>query len=158
MVAMANILSVANYCSEVYASEPKMVNRVQIKINQTMRIVTNSGNRARIKEMQEKLQWLSFKETVEYNQIVMLNKLMSTAASPYTFMLIQKAMMANQNPYPRRVTELRIAWQPRLTRKGMMSFIYKSVKLYNQSKLMGKMIENDTFKDEVKAIIKSWRK
>ena len=158
MVAMANILSVANYCSEVYASEPKMVNRVQIKINQTMRIVTNSGNRARIREMQEKLQWLSFKETIEYNQIVMLNKLMSTAASPYTFMLIQKAMMANQNPYPRRVTELRIAWQPRLIRKGMMSFIYKSVKLYNQSKLMGKMIENDAFKDEVKAIIKSWRK
>ena len=67
MVAMANVLSVANYCSEIFATNPKDVNRIQMKVNETMRIITHSGNRARIKTMMNRLNWLSYHETVMYN-------------------------------------------------------------------------------------------
>ena len=64
---MANVLSVANYCSEIFATNPKDVNRIQMKVNETMRIITHSGNRARIKTMMNRLNWLSYHETVMYN-------------------------------------------------------------------------------------------
>ena len=63
-----------------------------------------------------------------------------------------------KNVYQTRLRELRIAWTPRLARRGMMSFIYNAVKLYNYMKVMGKMIAKDDFKNEIKQIIMSWRK
>ena len=157
MVAMSNILSLPNYCSEVFASNPAIVNKIQMKINDTMRIVTRKGNRARIKTMMNELKWFSFKETVMYNRLTLLNKILDTAASPYVAILIQKAMMNQQATHNTRVRELKIAWRPRLVRKGEQSFIHCSVTLYNHTKIMGKMITKDKIKDEFKNIIKSWR-
>ena len=155
---MANVLSVANYCSEVFATSPAHVNRIQMKINETMRIITHSGNRARIKTMMNQLKWFTYQETVMYNKLVMLNRILDTAAAPYTTMLIQQGMTNQQTIHNTRVRELKIAWNPRLVRKGQASFIYSSITLYNQTKIMGKFIEKHKIKDEFKNIIKSWRK
>ena len=157
MVAMSNILSLPNYCSEVFASNPAIVNKIQMKINDTMRIVTRKGNRARIKTMMNELKWFSFKETVMYNRLTLLNKILDTAASPYAATLIQKDMINQQATHNTRVRELKIAWRPRLVRKGEQSFIHCSVTLYNHTIIMGKIITNDKIKDEFKNIIKSWR-
>ena len=158
MVAMANVLSVANYCSEIFATNPKDVNRIQMKVNETMRIITHSGNRARIKTMMNRLKWLSYHETVMYNKLVMINRILDTSAAPYTTMLNAQGMKNQHGFHNTRVRELKIAWKPRLVRKGEVSFIYSSVNLYNQTKIMGKMVEKDKIKDEFKTIIKSWRK
>ena len=100
----------------------------------------------------------NFAETVMYNKIMMLNRIISTAASPYTTMLIQQGMNANQVVYNTRVRELKIAWRPKLVRKGQQSFLFTAISLYNQTKIMGKMISKEDFKGEIKQIVKSWRK
>ena len=157
MVAMSNVISVANYCSEIYANDAKGTNRVQLKMNSTMRKVTGAGNRARISKMAADLDWLYFDEMVKFNRVMLCHKLLSTGAAPYTMMLVVEAMMNRKPQYNTRVVELRIAWNPRLERKGRASCIYKAVQLYNQTKVMGKLIDASEFRDTVKDIIKKWR-
>ena len=88
----------------------------------------------------------------------MINRILDTSAAPYTTMLNAQGMKNQHGFHNTRVRELKIAWKPRLVRKGEVSFIYSSVNLYNQTKIMGKMVEKDKIKDEFKTIIKSWRK
>ena len=107
--------------------------------------------------MINQLDWLYFTELVQYNRIMLCHKLLSTGAAPYTMKLVTDAMMNQRPRYPTRVIELKIAWQPKFERKGKQSCIYNAVKLYNQTKVMGKMIEHDKFKDTIKDTIKKWR-
>ena len=110
-----------------------------MKINETMRIITHSGNRAQIKTMMNQLLWLSYHETVMYNKQVMLNRILDTSAAPYTIMLIAHGMRNQQNAHNTGVRELKIAWKPRFVRRmQLVSFIHQSpytIKLKSWEKL-----------------------
>ena len=52
-----------------------------------------------------------------------------------------------------RERELKIAWRPKMSRRGQKSFMYTAVKMYNQTKIMGKIVI-DFFEEKLRA----WRK
>ena len=155
MLANATVLSVANYGSHVYASDERQVNRIQVKLNKTMRLVTGSKLRVHIKDLLERMKWLRFTELVQHTRIMLLHKILATSAAPYCSMLTAAATM--QTRYAVRETELKIAWRSKLARKGDKSFIQAAVKLYNQSKLMGKIMTMKRISKFIKSVILSWR-
>ena len=157
MVANAVVNSVAQYGCEVYGKDPKQMNRIQVKLNNTMRITTHAKRRTRINDMLRELDWLKMVETVQFNKTMLLHKILSTQAAPYCTKMIHEGMMSHQTKYPVRQVELRIAWNPRHARTGSTSFIHTAVKLYNQVKIMGKKLKTESIRKHVKSIIKSWR-
>ena len=123
-----------------------------------MRIVLHAKWKTRIHDMLRELKWLKLVETIEYNKIMLLNKIISTQAAPYCMKLVKEGMMTHQTKYAVREVELRIAWHPKYSRTGSTSFIYTAVKLYNQVKLMGtKNKKLESLKKHVKSKIVSWR-
>ena len=52
-----------------------------------------------------------------------------------------------------RERELKIAWRPKMSRRDQKSFMYTAVKMYNQTKIMGKIVI-DFFEEKLRA----WRK
>ena len=71
-LANAVIVSVATYCSEIYAEDQKIQNRVQVKLNSIMRIITNSGNREPIKNMLAALSWMTFTQIMHYSRVMLM--------------------------------------------------------------------------------------
>ena len=58
MLANAIVLSVANFGAHIYAMDVKQQNRIQVKINKAMRLVTGSKLRVHIKDLQDMTGWL----------------------------------------------------------------------------------------------------
>ena len=160
MLADSMLVSVATYGCEVYAVEKGLVNKVQVKLNQVMRIITLSGIRRQIREMLDDLKWLKFEEMVKYTKIMIMSKLTFNNSAPFCKMLVVRGMSQRQDHYNVRQRELRIAWRPRTSRRGQQSFLVSALKLYNDSKVAGKGIETDKdkMKEAVKSAIISWRK
>ena len=100
------------------------MNRVQVKLNNTMRIVTKAKRRERIYDMLRELKWLKLVETAQMSKILLLNKIIVTQAAPYCFALVKVGMETHQTKYSVRERELRIAWKPRLVKKGCSSFLF----------------------------------
>ena len=154
MLANATVLSIASYGAHVYATEDKQVNRVQVKLNKTMRLVTKSKLSVHIPDLLSKMKWMKFAEVVQWSKIMLLHRVITTSSAPYCKQLLD---VSHQSRYAMRDIELKIAWRPRLTRRGFKSFIYSAVKLYNQVKLIGKKMTTATISKFVKLTIKSWR-
>ena len=72
MLATSLMTSVASYGAEVYAKDKQVTNRVQVKMNQAMRMITCSGNRTPINSMLKRLNWLKFDELIIYNKVMLL--------------------------------------------------------------------------------------
>ena len=157
MLANAIVNPIAHYGCEVYGKDVKQVNRVQVKLNNTMRIVTKAKRRTRISNMLDELKWMKLEEMIKYNKIVLLNKIISTEASPYCMKLIFEGMKSYKHGYAIRERDLRIAWCPKSVRKGCNSFLFTATKLYNQVKIMGKCIKDTKLKAYIKDTIKTWR-
>ena len=81
MLADSVSLSVASYGAEFYGVDKGQVNKVQVKINDTMRKITKSGNRRSIKDMLQELKWLTFPEIINYNKIVLMDKIASQSCT-----------------------------------------------------------------------------
>ena len=157
MLAGSIVNSVAHYACEVYGKDVKQINRVQVKLNNTMRIVVNAKRRTKIQTMLDDLKWLKLVEVIQYNKIMLLNKIISTQAAPYCMKLVEVGMKTRQNQYATRERELRIAWFPKHVRKGCSSYLYTATKLYNQVKLLGKIMNKKALMKHVKSTIVSWR-
>ena len=158
MLANSIIVSVANYGAEIYSSDKKCSNRIQVKINQAMRIVTQSDMRTPIRDMLLSLDWLKFDEIVKYNKVMLFAKIMSLRVSPYCFLLIYRGMNQVQTRYHVRERDLRIAWRPLTVNRGDKSFLVTATKHYNKVKVEDKQFEDkDDQKAYVKHQIKSWR-
>ena len=155
MLAQATILSVAMYGAPVYATEKKNINRVQIKINKTMRLVTSSRMKTHVADMIQDLNWLKFELMVAHSKIMLLNRIISTASAPYTMTLIAAAR--HQTRYAVRERDLRIAWKPKLSRGGYKSFLVTAVDLYNKIKLLGKVMSKKALSKFVKIELKLWK-
>ena len=108
------------------------------------------------KDMMADLNWMKFELMVAYDKIMLLNRIIATASAPYTMMIIMAAR--HQTCYAVRERELRIAWRPKLSRRGGKSFIATSVSLYNQIKLLGKVMTKKAMSKFVKLELKNWRK
>ena len=139
MLASATILSVASYGSFVYARDKKNINLIQMKLNKTMGLVTRSRLKTHVADMLNDLNWMKFEIMVAYNKIMLMHRILSSSAAPYCMMLMQKAM--HQTRYLMRERELCIAWRSKQARKGFSSFLVTAVSLYNQVKLMGKVMK-----------------
>ena len=158
MLANSVVVSVATYGSEIYGVDKSQVNKVQVKMNQTMRNITGSGLRRHIKDMLTQLRWLNFPEMIMYGKIILVNKIMSSNVSPFCLMLMIKAMNDRQQRYQTRERDLRIAWRVRTQRRGDKSFLVSALKLYNFAKVAGRGDDLAEFKEIVKDKILSWRK
>ena len=156
MMANATIQSVASYGCHIYATDPKNVNRVQVKLNKVMRMVTKSKLSTHISDLLLKIKWLKFKETVEHVKVMLMHKIVTTAAAPFCHHLVATAK--HQTRYAVRERDLRIAWRPRMARRGEKSFLYTSVKLFNQVKLTGKVMKHSAISKFVKDTVLSWRR
>ena len=155
MLAESTILSVASYGSAVYANDKANINKIQVKLNKTMRMVTASRMHVHVAEMIAELNWMKFELHVAYNRIMLLNRIVTTASAPFIMMLVTNAR--HQTRYSVRERELRIAWKPRLARRGQRSFIANAVLLYNQVKLLGKVMTSKMLKGYVKTELKTWK-
>ena len=155
-LANATILPVANYGASIYASDKANINRVQIKINKCMRLITNSKLSRHVADMIKELNWMKFTDMVDHAKVMLLHKILVTSAAPYCKMLVENA--SNRTRYATREVELKIAWRPKLARKGCKSFLVTSVKLYNQVKLIGKMMKHSAISKYTKATLLAWNK
>ena len=155
-LANATVMSTATYGCHVYAQDEKQMNRVQVKLNKTMRMVTGARMRVHISELLNQMKWMRFSEMVQWTRTMMLWRIVMTSSAPYCKLLMREAL--TQTRYVTREVELKIAWRPRLARKGEKSFMFNSVKLFNQMKLVGKVMKITAVSKYVKAMIKSWRK
>ena len=158
MLANSVVLSVAAYGAEIYGVNKGQVNRVQVKMNDAMRKVTQAGPRTHIKDMLIQLRWLNFPEMIMYNKIILINKIASSSVAPFCLTLMIRGMNERQQRYNIRERDLRIAWKLRTQRRGDKSFLASSLKLYNQAKVAGRGDDLAEFKDIVKNKIISWRK
>ena len=121
-----------------------------------MRLVTASRMKTHVKDMIADLNWMKFELMVAYDKIMLLNRIIASASAPYTMMILMAAR--HQTRYAVRERELRIAWRPKLSRRGGKSFIVTSVKLYNQIKLLGKVMTKKAMSKFVKLELKNWKK
>ena len=159
MLATSLITSVASYGAEVYAKDKQVINRVQVKMNQAMRMITCSGNRTPINSMLKRLNWLKFDELIIYNKVMLFEKIAHVAnASPFSRMLIVRGMMQVQVRYDVRERDLRIAWRPKTMKRGDRAFLVSAARSYNQMKVAGRGLDKDALKDHVKSTLVSWRK
>ena len=156
MLATATVQSLATYGSHVYTADAKNVNRIQVKLNKTMRLATASKLSVHIKDLLTKMKWLKFQEMVDLSKMQMIHKIASTSAAPFCSMLINDAR--HQTRYAVRGMELKIAWRPRMSRRGLKSFMYTAVRLYNQSKIIGKTVKESKVNDYFKQRLLAWRK
>ena len=74
-LANATILPVASYGAPIYASGKSNVNRVQIKINKCMRLITNSKLSRHVADMIKELNWMKFTDMVDHAKIMLLHKI-----------------------------------------------------------------------------------
>ena len=159
MLATSLITSVASYGAEVYAKDKQVTNRVQVKMNQAMRMITCSGNRTPINSMLKRLNWLKFDELIIYNKVMLFEKIAHVAnAAPFLRMLIVRGMMQVQVRYDVRERDLRIAWRPKTMKRGDRAFLVSAARSYNQMKVAGRGLDKDALKDHVKATLVTWRK
>ena len=155
MLANAVVMSTASYGVHVYASDVKHVNRIQVKLNKTMRMVMSSRLKVHVKDLLNMMDWMKFSEVVQLTKILLLSRIVKNSSAPYCVKLIKDAY--TQSRYMVRDVELKIAWSPNLARRGCKSFLYTAVKLYNQVKIIGKKLSDDALSKFVKSTIKSWR-
>ena len=132
-------------------------NKVQIKLNTIMRTITKSGNRKPVKAMLQALDWMTFDQIIKYSKVMLLYKIVITDAAPFCKTLIHRGLAEQQQRYFVRERELRIAWRSRSLRHGDKSYLLTACKLYNDVKLLGKILTKRKLKDLVKTKIKSWR-
>ena len=155
MLANATVMSTASYGAHVYATDAKHVNRIQVKLNKTMRMVTSSRLKVHVKDLLNMMDWMKFSEVVQLIKILLLSRIIKTSSAPYCNKLINDAY--TQSRYMVRDVELKIAWSPKLSRRGCRSFLYTAVKLYNHVKIVGKKLSDNALSKFVKSTIKSWR-
>ena len=155
MLAEATILSVATYGAPVYANDKKSINRLQIKLNKTMRMITNSRMKTHVADMLTSLRWLKFELVVAYGKVMLLHRILSTSSAPFIMMLVASARY--QMRYTVRERDLRIAWNPRMARKGCKSFLATAVSLYNNLKILGKVMTMKAVSKYVKSELKTWK-
>ena len=86
---------------------------------------------------------------------MLLHRIIANAAAPFCMKLITEA--SYQTRYPVRERELRIAWRLKYVRRGQTSFIATGVTLYNQTKILGKVMKLSALSKFVKQTLKSWR-
>ena len=79
-----------------------------------------------------------------------------SSSALHVMMLVNSAVQ--QTRYSIRDMELKIAWNPKQTRKGLKSFLFTSVKLYNQMKIIGKQMKPAAVSKYIKATLMSWIK
>ena len=132
MLANATVLSIASFGSHVYATNVKQQNRIQVKINKAMRLITASKLRVHIADLQKMTGWLKFTEMVMVSKITLLHKIMITSAAPVCKLMITEA--PSQTTHSIRDREIKVAWRPKMQTRGAISFIQTAVKLYNQIK------------------------
>ena len=157
-VASSICVSVAAYASEIYANEMALINRVQVKLNNVMRILTKAEPRTTISSMLTRLDWMTFNDIVKYNRIMLMYKLVIYPTSPFCKLFIWRGIAELNERYQLRERELRIAWKVKKVRQGDKSFLVQATKLYNHCKLFGKIKSKDDLKEYVKKTIHSWHK
>ena len=157
-VASSICVSVAAYASEIYANEMALINRVQVKLNNVMRILTKAEPRTTISSMLTRLDWMTFNDIVKYNRIMLMYKLVIYPTSPFCKLFIWRGIAELNERYQLRERELRIAWKVKKVRQGDKSFLVQATKLYNHCKLFGKIKSKDDLKEYVKRTIHSWHK
>ena len=155
MLATSTVHSVASYGCAIYAADKKQSNRVQIKLNKTMRLATGSKLSRHVRDMIDEMKWLKFTQHVDYMKVMLLHNIVATSAAPYCKMLISAA--SHQTRYSVRERDLRIAWRPKMARRGCKSYLYTSVILYNQIKLLGKKMKTSQISKFTKSTLLAWR-
>ena len=155
MLATSTIQSIATYGAHVYAADQKNVNRVQVKLNKTMRLVTKSKLIVSIADLLVKMKWLKMQEQVDLCKLNVLYNIVTTSSAPFCATLIADAR--HQTRYVVRERELKIAWRARLARRGQKSFLVTAVKLFNQTKIAGKVIPQKKVGQYFKQTLLSWR-
>ena len=156
-LANAICVSVAAYACEIYATDAALRNKVQVKLNIIMQILTNAGNRTPIKIMLSRLEWMTFDQLIKYTKIMLLYKQVIYYVSPYCKILIHRGVAKINARYEIRERELRIAWRPKTVKTGERSYLLSATVLYNAAKLFGKVIPREELKENVKTKVKLWR-
>ena len=108
--------------------------------------------------MLQELKWLMFPEIINYNKIVLMDKIISSSVSPYCLMLLKRGMAQRQDRYNTRERDLRIAWRCKTVRRGEKSFMHSALKLFNHSKVAGRGLDKLELKEFIKDKLIKWRK
>ena len=107
MLASATVLSIATYGAAIYARDKANINRVQVKLNKTMRMITALRMKTHVADMIRELDWMKFQLMVAYEKIMLLNRIVSNSAAPFCMILVAAA--PHQTRYAVRERELKFA-------------------------------------------------
>ena len=107
MLASATVLSIATYGAAIYARNKANINRVQVKLNKTMRMITALRMKTHVADMIRELDWMKFQLMVAYEKIMLLNRIVSNSAAPFCMILVAAA--PHQTRYAVRERELKFA-------------------------------------------------
>ena len=72
MLANATIMS---YGAHVYANDAWQVNRIQVKLNKTMSMMTSSKLKVHVKNLLEMMHWMKFSEVLQLTKIMLLSQI-----------------------------------------------------------------------------------
>ena len=64
--ALSSASSIAIYGASIYVKDKATVNKIQMKLNKTMRLVTGSRMRTHVSQMMSDLGWMKFQLMMAY--------------------------------------------------------------------------------------------
>ena len=138
----ALVMSVVRYGLEFLAASEANLTKLQGIQNRLMRMVTSSDRSERIANMILRLKWTSVRNLARLQLLTGLYRVIRTGVCRLQLRLITMADETNQTRYTMRSRDLRLAWQPRLSRIGGQAIIIRAVETWNSLQLNGTMLPN----------------
>ena len=89
-----------------------------------------------------KLKWISVRNLARLQLITGLHRVIRIGVCKLQQRLITMADETNQTRYTMRSRDLRLAWQPRLSRIGGKAVLIRAVEIWNSLQMNGTMLHN----------------
>jgi Reverse transcriptase (RNA-dependent DNA polymerase) len=118
-----------DYCSSIlFSASDDQINELQKQQNKIMRLILKCNRYTRIKDMLEKLEWMSVKQRINYNTLTMIYKIENNLLPEYlSCKLVKNSSIHNYNT--RTANKFRL---PSFTKKVAQNTIfYNGLRLYN---------------------------
>ena len=159
MYAKSLVLSVINYCAEIYLRTTAAQKKIQRLLNRCMRLCVNAPMRTHIDDLLMITVWLNSSNMYRYACVTALRRLMKTQSSPVAWGKIREALSRPRSHYHLRSQDFPMIW-PKLTCHARNAFLSQAAFVYNDLTLFPQHFpeskKDSEFKLRVKAGLKTF--
>ena len=126
------VLSVINYCAELYLRPVPIQKRIQKCLNRVMRLVLNAPLRTHIDDLIQILQWHNASNLYRFSIVTAMRRLIKTGMAPVSFRLHCEAKRTGH--YHLRTQDCPLPWT-RMNCHARNSFLAQAAYVYNELNL-----------------------